>query len=467
VIIKNQEIVVEPSRPFLNDKLNRIESAKVLTQFVLSTKDPMVVCLDAPWGEGKTTFLRMWEQHLKDKAVPTIYYNAWENDFTDDALISIIGEISSGIDELSTSEDTSKTKEYLNKAKGLGVALLKRTAPVAAKVATAGALDLDKITEQAIAGFAESIAKEELENYEKSKKTLSCFRSSLQDLAASVTSSNDPKPLVFIIDELDRCRPNFSIELLEKVKHFFNVPNIVFILGADKIQLGHSIKSIYGSGINVDGYLRRFIDFDYILPSPEKGKFAQVLFQKFNFNNYFSSKKEENVRNEKEQALEIFTDLFNIYKMSLREQEHCCSLFSLAIRTTPISDPLHPIFLCFLIALKVKDTDLYKRFTSEDIEPITLIEIVKDMDGLNNLFDNRYGVLLETYIIGCKASCRYGPEEVTHIYHKQLKENTTSESVKARAGQILNLLEMFDSKGGLGVLGYLINKIEIASRFES
>lgn len=66
MIIKNREIVVEPGSPFLNDELNRLESAEVLTQFVLSTKDPMVVCLDAPWGQGKTTFLRMWEQHLKD-----------------------------------------------------------------------------------------------------------------------------------------------------------------------------------------------------------------------------------------------------------------------------------------------------------------------------------------------------------------------------------------------------------------
>jgi predicted KAP-like P-loop ATPase len=203
VIIKNREIVVEPGSPFLNDELNRLESAEVLTQFVLSTKDPMVVCLDAPWGQGKTTFLRMWEQHLKDNEVPTIYFNAWENDFTDDALVSIIGEISSGIDELSTPEDISKTKEYLDKAKGFGVTLLKRTVPVAAKIATAGALDLDKVTEQALAGFAESIAKEELESYEKSKNTLSAFRDSLQELATSISSKENPKPLVFIIDELD------------------------------------------------------------------------------------------------------------------------------------------------------------------------------------------------------------------------------------------------------------------------
>jgi hypothetical protein len=357
VIIKNREIVIKPGSPFLNDELNRLESAKVLTQFVLSTQDPIVVCIDAPWGQGKTTFLRMWEQHLKDNSVPTIYFNAWENDFTDDALVSIIGEISSGIEELSTPEDISKTKEYLNKAKGFGVTLLKRTVPVAAKVATAGALDLDKVTEQALAGFAESIAKEELASYEKSKKTLSSFRNSLQELATSISSKEDPKPLVFIIDELDRCRPNFSIEVLEKAKHFFNVSNIVFVLGADKTQLGHSIKAVYGQDLNVNGYLRRFIDFDYLLPPPEKGLFVKALFKKFGFNSYFSKKESQY---EGLQALKMFSEFFEIYNLTLREQEHCCSLLSLAIRTTTNDHLLHPLFLCYLIVLKVKEPDLYK-----------------------------------------------------------------------------------------------------------
>lgn len=466
MIIKNRELVVEPGSPFLNDELNRLESAEVLTQFVLSTQDPMVVCLDAPWGQGKTTFLRMWEQHLKDSAVPTIYFNAWENDFTDDALISIIGEISSGIDELSTPEDISKTKEYLDKAKGFGVTLLKRTVPVAAKVATAGALDLDKVTEQALAGFAESIAKEELESYEKSKKTLSAFRDSLQELAKSFSSKEDPKPLVFIIDELDRCRPNFSIEVLEKAKHFFNVSNIVFVLGADKTQLGHSIKAVYGQDLNVNGYLRRFIDFDYLLPPPEKGLFVKALFKKFDFNSYFSTKTGRDSRYEGNQALEIFSEFFEIYSLSLREQEHCCSLLSLAIRTTPSNYSLYPLFLCYLIVLKVKEPDLYKSFVNEDMTPTALFEHLSAKDGSEELISNNYGAVLETYIMTCKSH-RHGTDDVTAKYNAVIESTTASEAQKIRSKRILELINKFDWDGGVGILGCLVNKIEIASRFSS
>ena len=77
----------------------------------------------------------MWEQHLKNSHIPTIYFNAWENDFTDDALVSLIGEISSAIDDVSKNGDQSKAHEYLEKAKNIGVGLLKRSIPVAAKIA--------------------------------------------------------------------------------------------------------------------------------------------------------------------------------------------------------------------------------------------------------------------------------------------------------------------------------------------
>lgn len=466
MILKNREIEIESGSPFQNDVLNRQDSAEVLTQFVISTQDPMVVCIDAPWGQGKTTFLKMWEQHLRDNSIPTIYFNAWENDFTDDALVSIIGEISSGIEEFSTLEDVSKTKEYLSKAKGFGVTLLKRSVPVAAKVATAGALDLDKVTEQALAGFAESIAKEELDSYEKSKKTLSAFRESLQELATSITSHEDPKPLVFIIDELDRCRPDFSIEVLEKAKHFFNVSNIIFVLGADKTQLGHSIKAVYGQDLNVNGYLRRFIDFDYLLPSPEKGLFIKALFKKFDFNSYFSTKTGRDSRYEGKQALEMFSELCEIYNLTLREQEHCCSLLSLAIRTTPSDLDLYPLFLCYLIVLKVKEPDLYKSFVNEEMTPSALFEHLSAKEGAEDLVSNNYGAVLETYIMTCK-SYRHGTDDVTAKYNSIVESTSASEEQKVRAKRILELINKFDWDGGVGIFGYLVNKIEIASRFSS
>ncbi|TMO72687.1 hypothetical protein CWC17_13515 [Pseudoalteromonas sp. S3785] len=464
VKIKRSEVEVLEDNPFKNDELGRQESSNVLTQFVKSSTEPLVLCIDAPWGQGKTTFLRMWEQQLKNENIPTIYFNAWENDFTDDALISLLGEISSSIESISKAERKDKVKEYLDKTKKLGVSLLKRSVPVAAKIATAGALDLDKVTEQALASFAESVAKEQLDRYEQSKATIVSFRTALADLASNISSQTDKKPLVFIIDELDRCRPNFSIEILEKAKHFFSVENIIFVLGADKDQLGHSIKSVYGDGIDVHGYLRRFIDVDYVLPTPNKGLYAKALFNKHGFNEYFKTKTESETKYEGEQALVMFTELFEIYNLSLREQGHCCSLLSISIKTSTHEERLYPLFLCFLIVLKIKKPTEYKNFINERLTPEDLLTLLKSNELGVNLLSTNYGMSLEAYLMCCK-SFSHDTHEINAKYELIKTDLDSSAEEKKRAGDLIKRIDHFDWNGGVGILRETISKIEIASRF--
>ena len=84
------------------------------------------------------------------------------------------------------------------------------------------------------------------------------------------------RPMVFIIDELDRCRPTFAIELLERVKHIFDVPNMVFAFGINRDELCSSLQSIYGN-IDADVYLRRFFDMEFTLPQADSEKFARSI----------------------------------------------------------------------------------------------------------------------------------------------------------------------------------------------
>jgi len=80
---------------------------------------------------------------------------------------------------------------------------------------------------------------------------------SVLSMPATAAPADNQKPLIFFIDELDRCRPDYALQLLEKAKHLFNIDGIIFILALDRDQIGHSLKSIYGEGLDVDGYLRR------------------------------------------------------------------------------------------------------------------------------------------------------------------------------------------------------------------
>ena len=104
---------------------------------------------------------------------------------------------------------------------------------------------------------------EKIENHEADKNTLQAFKHELAQLAEELD-----KPLVFIIDELDRCRPDFAIRLIERIKHFFDILKIVFVLVMDKTQFSTVICHNYGydeqSG---EEYLDKFVDF--IIPLPQ------------------------------------------------------------------------------------------------------------------------------------------------------------------------------------------------------
>jgi len=98
---------------------------------------------------------------------------------------------------------------------------------------------------------------------------LFAFKNTLAQLAESLD-----KPLVFIIDELDRCRPDFAIRLIERIKHFFDIKNIVFVLVMDKAQFSKVVCHNYGYDDNSsEEYLEKFIDFSIKLnPSKLEGR---------------------------------------------------------------------------------------------------------------------------------------------------------------------------------------------------
>src|SRR3954466_1508030 len=100
----------------------------------------------------------------------------------------------------------------------------------------------------------------------KQASVIEAFRNALSDLPKLLNvDNNQTKPLILIIDELDRCRPNFSLQLLERIKHFFSVPNVHFVLGTNLTQLENSIAALYGNGIDTPVYLQKFVHLTLFL----------------------------------------------------------------------------------------------------------------------------------------------------------------------------------------------------------
>lgn len=468
--LKSKDIEVDEDNPFLYDGLEREESGKALTNFVLKADEALVLSIDAPWGQGKTTFLRMWEQSLKNDGFPTVYFNAWESDFSDDALVCLIGEVRSAIEENESGSFSDKALKQVVKAGG---ALTKRALPLFVKAATLGVID-SKEYEKIAADWLASVTKEQLERYTAAKSSIVEFRNHLQELAESMSGVVKKRPLVFIIDELDRCRPSFSIEVLEKAKHFFNVENIIFVLGIDKQQLGSSFSAVYGDGLDVDGYLRRFIDFEYKLPEPDKGMFSKFLIQQLSLDEHLLRVDARQETDLSRDDIETWlSDLFDIFGLTLREQEHCCSLLSLAIKVSDPEEDILPIFLCFLVVLKIKKPSFYAEFVIRRTYPKWVLTELRNTISLRRIFDLPLSDYLQAYIMTSNSD-----GEGYSDYYKEcgravneldpFTRNRDDNYGKLQRAQ-LNIVQRIDNhpQAKLSSLEYLVKKIDLAARFNS
>ena len=243
--------VVEPKidleNPWSDDVLDREKIAARLMRVIEDQEAPFVISLDGRWGTGKTFLLKRWRQELEQKDFQAIYFNAWEDDFCDNPLLAIIGQLS----------EHFKAGKLGVIARGLGNVAL----PILTSRLTGVAFKARDLKPENL-----------LSDYREQRETKERVSERLAQLAAEVRETTG-QPLVFIIDELDRCRPTFAIELLERVKHIFDVPNIVFVFGINRAELVKSLESVYGE-IDASVYLRRFFDMEFILPDADSADFC-------------------------------------------------------------------------------------------------------------------------------------------------------------------------------------------------
>ncbi|MCX2717397.1 P-loop NTPase fold protein [Helicobacter sp. MIT 21-1697] len=123
--------------------------------------------------------------------------------------------------------------------------------------------------------LVEDSAKVLIEHYSQEKKCLEQLKENLTKVFELV-GAKEKQPFIIFIDEIDRCRPTYAIEMLENIKHLFGIPHLVFVISIDKVQLSQSIQAIYGQ-IDTENYLRRFFDLEFILPNPSPQRFCEYL----------------------------------------------------------------------------------------------------------------------------------------------------------------------------------------------
>lgn len=308
------------------DIFKRKDFGERLANLVENSGGNPVIALDSGWGEGKSTFIKMWRGYLenhRESAIKSIYFDAFENDYQKDPFLTLASEIY----QLIAVED--KKEEFKNKAAKAAKSLMRGALKATVRVGTAGIVDgsavdaAEKELSNLIANQVDDLIKERFEHAEKDKLALKEFKNHLSTFANDL---NDGKPIVFIIDELDRCKPDFALELLEQVKHLFSVKGITFLLVTNREQLQESIKSKYGQGIDSTNYLHKFINVWLTMPraSSEYDDNGYQFLQ-----NALSAMKEENEVIANSESVSVLNDIVKFYQPSFREIERILSYFAI------------------------------------------------------------------------------------------------------------------------------------------
>ncbi len=263
------------------DEFNREKVADKVIQLLQSGIDISPMVIDGDWGTGKTEFCYKLINKLKatDQNAKVLYIDAFQADHADNPLMTILAAV------MSLLPDDGGKKTFLEKAIPVaryGLATVGKAAigHLLKQNADDIADEIEKHLQDAADKAIDASVKALLKDHENAQANLQA----LQDTLANIASD---APIILFIDELDRCRPDFSVQMLEVIKHTFDVQKVIFVLVTNLSQLRAAINHSYGSMIDAQRYLDKFLKFSFRLPEfvirqhPDESKSNKAAVEHF------------------------------------------------------------------------------------------------------------------------------------------------------------------------------------------
>lgn len=335
-----------------NNTILRKNQLSMLVKLLNSLKENTVLAIDGAWGSGKTVFVKQLlmlsddtiqdygHNTLDETAInllrekqKTFYFNAWEYDYLGDALSAMLLKLIADDDESLNTASIKKAVSMINISAGL-------------KNITHDFIDIDNKTRKAELIKA---VKDQVNRHDAVNEFLNKLK-------------GDSERLIFVIDELDRCRPSFAVELLEVVKHYFMRDDVTFIITTNVNQLSHTIKKYYGSDFDGYAYLNKFFDFTFGLRKVSIEVYTRSVLDWVEGGMIVNG---------------VAFDAIEYYGFEMREINSYYSSLRLVsrflTRNNNWSEDQYPVQLVFVplaLVLKIKNNSLYEQFTSSKGEGI-------------------------------------------------------------------------------------------------
>ncbi|WP_429010287.1 KAP family P-loop NTPase fold protein [Aeromonas allosaccharophila] len=367
------------------DRLDRARYAEFLTNYLAAEgkQRNYVLNLNAEWGAGKTWFIKRWYMELKAH-YPTVYIDAWQQDFSDDPLLTVISSI---IDQLRDATGNKVAIPDGIKSKLLGLLKVGGKLVLKSAIKKAGWEDSDFSVEGEDADkLVDTLCSNHKERYESIQYLKNEIRQWVEG-AVGLSEGELDYPAFILIDELDRCRPSYAVEMLETIKHIFDIQGVVFVLATDTEQLQHAIKVIYGDGFDAESYLGRFFHRRFTLGSISRREFIQQAI---------SDKKLQlehvNVWPEitdSQVLVNILTAVCDHFLLSLRKTEQVLDR-TIASIVNYEGCTLNLIFLVYLFSLCEKNNEDYRAVADGKMPTTDNHPKLKGFNALTNEYGEQY-----------------------------------------------------------------------------
>lgn len=382
---KPPRLSIDPKKPWAEDAFSRKAHGVTLTRLIESLQQSFVVSINGEWGSGKSVFLEQLSAHLEIQRIPVIKIDAWKSDYRDDPLLAFVAATADRVEKHGTSSPEDLGVDVIKALATHSGKLVLPTIDLLAALFSPGTL---AITGKAI----ESIGKLGTEALALERAKVSAeegFRNQMikaRDLLTNRRKGERIGRVVVIVDELDRCRPDYAVKLLERIKHFFDVDGIIFLIATDGSNIPIAIKTVYGQSVDGEKYLRKFFDFEYHLPLPSPDQFIDVLWKQFDFDGLAEFDVDQNLRERIAQqaltpqdnqydellvnhgrsvdAIEIagyFPFYARHFRLSLRDQIQAFTVLNAYARALPESSVMLPNIVVYCVCLRFVNPSRYIR----------------------------------------------------------------------------------------------------------
>lgn len=374
------------------------------------------IAIDGRWGSGKTFFVRQTqliinaknisssfeedkrrkilnvfpnnesEQNVGD-AMLALYYDAWENDSDEDPVFSIIYEI---IGQIQEHYSWGKNTDLLN---------------IVANI-------IDFFTGKNVADIIKSLKSDNLLDKIQERRDI---HDRIKEFF-SLISNERANRIVIFIDELDRCRPSFTVNLLERIKHYFCDDRIILVFSIDALELQHTIRRYYGEEFDASKYLDRFFDQRLQLPPANLSK----IYDKYGFSNNYRTYElcEKVIKKYSMQLRQIFR-YYETVNLSIRKVTDGNNHIDFGIYDGKTKQILIYYFAPIIIGLHIANIEVYDKFITGKAEEV-ILEFVGENDDwfVKGLLENDESYVTESGKNKVKIS-----DKLSNFYHAVFSAN--------------------------------------------